>query len=231
VKGLILAALLAAPEAPSSRAPWLPYAAATLATGLAAASAVLWRRRVRSLAAHERAFATLEQARAIADPRAFATVVSGAVRRYVEERFGIPAGRRTTVVLLEAGTVASLGALLDLPDRARSLAPADLEGMRACAWNFVATTRSPDQQRERTGARAGFVKKDPQQDGQPQQKDQQQAGHDAQQPEDRQQAGQRFGDADRGMTREWARQLLASLEERERGFALAAQHETDRRNW
>jgi hypothetical protein len=144
VKALVLAALLASPGAPSL--PWIKYAAATLATGLTAASTMLWRRRTRSLAAHERAFASLEAARSVADPREFATLVSGAVRRYVEERFGVPAARRTTAEFLEAEAFASLRDLLDLSDRAKFggflLAPAEREGMHECARAFVATTRA-----------------------------------------------------------------------------------------
>jgi hypothetical protein len=177
---LLAGAALAAPEAPSSPvaedirdirgpvevpapAPWEIYAAVTLAVALAAA-AVVRRLRRRSLAAHERAFASLAAARALMDPglaREYATAVSGAVRRYIEERFLVPAGRRTTPEFLEAVAgdppplmrdhLAPLKELLDFADRAKFggfvLAPAEIEGMHACAWSFVAMTRAAERRR------------------------------------------------------------------------------------
>lgn len=183
--------------------PWATYAAATLASGLVAATVVLWRGRVRSLAAHERAFATLEKARWVADPREFATLVSGAVRRYVEERFGVPAERRTTAEVLEAGAFASLGELFDFSDRAKFggflLAPAEMEGMHACAWGFVATTRPAESARlNRTVVRGklGELRKQQEQKQQQSQQDRQNQQHDSQQQG--QQAGEGQQDRQQG---------------------------------
>ncbi len=181
-RALLLLALLAgaataAPEAPShpvtedirdirrpveipARTPWALYGIATLVA--ATAAAVLWRKQ--SLSAHERAFASLAAARALMDPalaREYATAVSEAVRRYIEERFQIPAGCRTTTEFLEAVAgdppallrdhLAPLKELLDFSDRAKFggfvLAPVQIEGMHACAWTFVATTRAADGRR------------------------------------------------------------------------------------
>ncbi|MFI5401659.1 MAG: hypothetical protein ACHQ1G_01900 [Planctomycetota bacterium] len=183
-RALLLVALLggtalAAPEAPShpvtedirdirgpveipARTPWALCALATLA--LAAAAAVLWRKRAKSLSAHERAVASLAAARALMYPalaREYATAVSEAVRRYIEERFRIPAGRRTTPEFLEAVAgdppallrdhLAPLKELLDFSDRAKFggfvLAPVQIEGMYACACTFVETTRAAEGRR------------------------------------------------------------------------------------
>jgi hypothetical protein len=140
-------------------APWALYAMATLSITLAVA--VLCRKRAQSLSAHERAFASLTAARSLMEPalaRQYATAVSDAVRRYIEERFQVPAGRRTTPEFLEsvAGEppplmrdhLAPLKELLDSSDRAKFggfvLAPAQIEGMHACAWTFVAATRAAE---------------------------------------------------------------------------------------
>jgi len=144
-------------------APWGWYAAAACALALAGAGVLLWRRRrVRARSAHERAFARLEAARALMDParaRLYATAVSDAVRAYLEERFRVPAGRRTSHEFLASVAaapppllrdhLAGLRELLDFSDRAKFggwlLAPAQMEGMYACAWRLVETTHRAEE--------------------------------------------------------------------------------------
>lgn len=147
------------PASIPSAPPWGLYASVATALAFAGAGVVLWRRRrARALRAHERAFASLEEARALSQPREYAIAVSDAVRRYIEERFQVPAGRRTTMEFLESVSqepppllrdhLAPLKELLDFSDRAKFggwlLAPAEREGMFACAWSFVEMSREAD---------------------------------------------------------------------------------------
>jgi len=112
---------------------------------------------VRSAHAHEDALAALEQARTLlsaATSRAYAMEVSGIVRRYIENRFGILAPRRSTEEFLEEAKAspkleAKYQLLLadflkscDFLKFARGMAEGpELETLHASAVRFVSETK------------------------------------------------------------------------------------------
>jgi len=156
-----------APVAIPAPRPWALYGAGVLALALGGVAVLVRRRRrARTLSAHGRAFASLEEARALMEParaRAYGIAVSDAVRRYIEERFHVPASRRTTFEFLDAVSadppalmrdhLAPLRELLGFSDRAKFggwvLAQAEIEGMYACAWRFVDLTRAAEKGKRR----------------------------------------------------------------------------------
>ncbi|MDB6030179.1 MAG: hypothetical protein JWM16_517 [Verrucomicrobiales bacterium] len=107
--------------------------------------------------AHEDALAALERARALIQPgnsKAYAIEVSGIVRRYIENRFGIRAPHRSTEEFLEEAKVSpklepgyqqSLGGFLigcDFIKFARGIAElAELETLHGAAVRFVTETK------------------------------------------------------------------------------------------
>jgi hypothetical protein len=138
----------------------LPAAIAAAALLLLALAWIAWRRwrarprKVRVPPPEEVALDRLRAARALLDParaREFASAVTGAVRLYVEARFGVAAPRRTTEEFLQSAlgeTRASLAEhrplledLLrrnDLVKFARApLAATEMEAMLASAIRFV----------------------------------------------------------------------------------------------
>jgi hypothetical protein len=112
-----------------------------------------------SVHAHEDALAALDKARALmssANSRAYAMQVSGIVRRYIENRFGIRAPRRSTEEFLEEAKVSpkleSKYQLLlqeflkgcDFLKFARGIAETpELERLHQAAVRFVSETKAP----------------------------------------------------------------------------------------
>lgn len=131
---------------------WWPY----LVIGVAALLLALLVRRLatkRALTPAERALQALEASRDEHDAERFSTRVSGAVRDYVEDAFGVHAPRRTTDELLadlmiDGSPVAThrdeLGAFLAFCDLAKyarsSLSAPDRAGMVDSAETFVRAT-------------------------------------------------------------------------------------------
>ncbi len=148
------------PILPPPEHPWWPYAvfaAAVLVLGLAVRA---WRRRRRKQQpADLEALRAIDEARPLierGDPQGFSTLVSDAVRRYVETAFAMHAPRLTTPELLAelmaddspvAGHRAQLGAFLEYCDLAKyarwSLSRTDMNGMLASAQTFVRATAPP----------------------------------------------------------------------------------------
>jgi hypothetical protein len=109
--------------------------------------------------AHEDALAALEKARGLIKPgnsKAYAIEVSGIVRRYIENRFGIRAPHRSTEEFLEEAKISprlelqyqnSLAGFLagcDFIKFARGVAEvAELETLHAAAVRFVSETKLP----------------------------------------------------------------------------------------
>jgi hypothetical protein len=138
------------------RGPYWPYLAGTGVVAAIVAGLVLrTRRRPRPRTPAQRALEALAETRSLAsvDSRRFAFALSEIVRRYVEDRFALPAAHRTTEELLgglmrDESPVAAhrpaLGEFLQCCDLAKfagwSLSSAQLASMQASAEAFVRAT-------------------------------------------------------------------------------------------
>lgn len=143
---------------------WQPYALAAIVMALAVAVAfgirALIRARRKPLPPHEQALrelATSRAAIATGDAEAFSVHVSSALRRYVEDAFGVHAPRRTTPELLadllrdEGSPIApyrnELGDFLEMCDLAKyarcTLAAEAMSELVERAETFVRATAAP----------------------------------------------------------------------------------------
>jgi hypothetical protein len=144
---------------------WLWWAGGAGCCALAALAVALWcwrRRRLTATqaSADELALERLRQARALRSPehaRVFSIAVSGAIRTYIEQRFNIQAGRRTTSEFLRdclaqpCGPLTQhaeqLGRFLGCCDLAKfagwALSTSEMEDMLVSGIAFVIATAKP----------------------------------------------------------------------------------------
>jgi hypothetical protein len=139
------------------RSAWWYVGGAAIAAA-AIAGLILYTRRDRPIAPHERALRALSEAGTMfeGDPRQFSFAVSEVVRQYVEEAFRVRAAHRTTEelladLMLDRSPVAvhrtALGEFLRYCDLAKfagwSLSPADRAAMLSSAETFICATATP----------------------------------------------------------------------------------------
>lgn len=144
---------------------WLWWAGGAGCCALAALAVAVWRWRRRRVtwahaSADELALERLREARALRSPehaRVFSIAVSGALRSYIEQRFNIQAGRRTTTEFLRdcltepGGPLArhaeQLGQFLGYCDLAKfagwALSASEMEDMLVSGIAFVIATAKP----------------------------------------------------------------------------------------
>jgi hypothetical protein len=156
---------------------WLWWAGGAGCCAAAALAVALWRwrrRRVtaRHASADELALERLRQARTLSSPehaRVFSIAVSGAIRTYIEQRFNIQAGRRTTTEFLRDCVAEPGGLLAQRAEQLReflsycdlakfagwALSASEMEGMLVSGIAFVTATAKPAVAEQGTNSNGG----------------------------------------------------------------------------